>query len=161
VADYLAHCAGGEKPRMNPMHRDTDRSAGLHLFQELSTLGQQFAHTLLFRESLGEVEAANLACLRTPGTDMPAFKYGPLLFRFQFLLVLGLRYRLPDHGGFREENFEAHCPRIAVHPPMPPHPRAKIASGRRTGKNYERLAKIKKRYDPAKLFRINQNIKPA
>ena len=29
------------------------------------------------------------------------------------------------------------------------------------GKNYNRLAKIKKRYDPANLFRVNQNIKPA
>jgi FAD/FMN-containing dehydrogenase len=29
------------------------------------------------------------------------------------------------------------------------------------GKNYERLAKIKKRYDPGNLFRVNQNIKPA
>ena len=28
-------------------------------------------------------------------------------------------------------------------------------------KNYDRLAKIKKRYDPANLFRVNQNIKPA
>jgi hypothetical protein len=28
------------------------------------------------------------------------------------------------------------------------------------GKNYDRLAKIKKRYDPANLFRVNQNIKP-
>ena len=28
------------------------------------------------------------------------------------------------------------------------------------GKNYTRLAKIKKRYDPANLFRVNQNIKP-
>jgi FAD/FMN-containing dehydrogenase len=27
------------------------------------------------------------------------------------------------------------------------------------GKNYARLAKIKKRYDPANLFRVNQNIK--
>ena len=27
-------------------------------------------------------------------------------------------------------------------------------------KNYDRLAKIKKRYDPANLFRVNQNIKP-
>ncbi|MFZ1974420.1 MAG: FAD-binding oxidoreductase [Candidatus Acidiferrales bacterium] len=28
------------------------------------------------------------------------------------------------------------------------------------GKNYERLAKIKKRYDPTNFFRVNQNIKP-
>jgi hypothetical protein len=34
------------------MHRYADRSAGLHLFQELSTLGQQLAHTLLFRTGL-------------------------------------------------------------------------------------------------------------
>ena len=29
------------------------------------------------------------------------------------------------------------------------------------GKNYDRLAKIKKRYDPTNFFRVNQNIKPA
>jgi FAD/FMN-containing dehydrogenase len=29
------------------------------------------------------------------------------------------------------------------------------------GKNYDRLAKIKKRYDPTNLFHVNQNIKPA
>jgi FAD/FMN-containing dehydrogenase len=29
------------------------------------------------------------------------------------------------------------------------------------GKNYDRLAKIKKRYDPSNLFHVNQNIKPA
>ena len=33
------------------IHRDADPSAGLHLFQELSTLGQQLAHALLFRGS--------------------------------------------------------------------------------------------------------------
>ena len=31
---------------------------------------------------------------------------------------------------------------------------------RQFGKNYERLAEIKKRYDPTNFFRLNQNIKP-
>jgi FAD/FMN-containing dehydrogenase len=29
------------------------------------------------------------------------------------------------------------------------------------GDNYDRLAAIKKKYDPANFFRVNQNIKPA
>jgi FAD/FMN-containing dehydrogenase len=29
------------------------------------------------------------------------------------------------------------------------------------GKNYTRLTKIKKKYDPNNLFRVNQNIRPA
>jgi hypothetical protein len=34
---------------MNALHREAAASAGLHQFQELSTLGQQVAHTLLLR----------------------------------------------------------------------------------------------------------------
>jgi FAD/FMN-containing dehydrogenase len=29
------------------------------------------------------------------------------------------------------------------------------------GANYERLAALKKKYDPTNFFRLNQNIKPA
>jgi hypothetical protein len=45
---------------MNPMHCDTGRSVGLHLFQELSTLGQQLAHTLLFRQGFKGICPAGL-----------------------------------------------------------------------------------------------------
>jgi hypothetical protein len=44
-----------QKPRDEPHAPWADRSAGLHLFQELSTLGQQFTPTLLFREGCGRV----------------------------------------------------------------------------------------------------------
>ena len=49
------------------MHRDAGRSAGLHLFQELSTLGQQLAHTLLFRQGLGGVKPMFPASTSRPG----------------------------------------------------------------------------------------------
>ena len=38
---------------MNP---EAASSAGLHLFQELSTLGQQFAHPLLLGSGLGKIK---------------------------------------------------------------------------------------------------------
>ena len=63
---YLAHCASDKNRRMNPMHRETDRSAGLHVFQELSTLGQQLAHTLLLRQGLGRIEPVFPASMPRP-----------------------------------------------------------------------------------------------
>jgi hypothetical protein len=38
------------------MYRDAGHSVGLHLFQELSTLGQQVAHTLLLCQGLRGIE---------------------------------------------------------------------------------------------------------
>ena len=29
------------------------------------------------------------------------------------------------------------------------------------GPNYDRLAQVKRKYDPANLFKVNQNVKPA
>jgi hypothetical protein len=37
------------------MHREALCSAGLHLFQELSTLGQQLTHPLLLGQGLGRI----------------------------------------------------------------------------------------------------------
>jgi hypothetical protein len=61
---------------MNPVHRDTDRSAGLHLFQELSTLGQQLTPTVLLRQD-------RRGCQKRK--DIPTFKTCSLRFRFTFL----------------------------------------------------------------------------
>jgi hypothetical protein len=59
---------------VNPMHRDTDRSAGLHLFQELSTLGQQLAHTLLLRQGFRGVNPMSPASMsRTLQLSTPVF----------------------------------------------------------------------------------------
>ena len=38
------------------MHCEAVRSAGLHLFRELSTLGQQLARSLLLRPRLGRIK---------------------------------------------------------------------------------------------------------
>ena len=38
------------------MHREAAGSARLHLFQELSTLGQQLAHSLLPGSGLGRIK---------------------------------------------------------------------------------------------------------
>jgi len=46
----------GRIPRTKPMRREAAGSAGLHLFQELSTLGQQLAHALLLRQGCGRVK---------------------------------------------------------------------------------------------------------
>jgi hypothetical protein len=48
------------------MHPDADRLARLHLFQELSTLGQQLAHTLLLRQGRGGFPPNS--CPRTAGS---------------------------------------------------------------------------------------------
>ena len=42
---------------MNPAHRDAGHSVGVHLFQELSTLGPQVVYTLLLCQGLRGIEA--------------------------------------------------------------------------------------------------------
>ena len=66
----------GANLRVNPMHRDTDRSAGLHLFQELSTSGQHLAHPLFFGEDLGRKEPVLPASRSRP---CQPFGRGPVL----------------------------------------------------------------------------------
>ena len=41
---------------MNPMHREAADSVRLHLFRELSTLGQQLTHALLLGHGLGGIK---------------------------------------------------------------------------------------------------------
>ena len=71
----------GKSPPMNPKHRDAICSAGLHLFQELSTLGQQFAHTLLFREGLGRIEPVLPAGTSRPGQPFGGSRSGKVDIR--------------------------------------------------------------------------------
>jgi hypothetical protein len=65
----------GANPRMNPMHLYA-RSVGLHLFQELSTLGQQLAHTLLFRQGCGGVKPMFPARTARPGRTFGGARSG-------------------------------------------------------------------------------------
>jgi hypothetical protein len=69
--------AVGQKTRMNRKHRDVGCSAGLHLFQELSPLGQQLAHALLFLEAAAEY----CPCFQRPRFDCssPSAVRGPVL----------------------------------------------------------------------------------
>jgi FAD/FMN-containing dehydrogenase len=43
---------------------------------------------------------------------------------------------------------------------MPEDETQQRVQGAAYGKNYERLAKLKMKYDPANLFSVNQNIRP-
>jgi hypothetical protein len=57
------------------MHRDAGHSVGLHLFQELSTLGQQVAHTLLLGKGLRGIEPMFPASTsRTRQLTNPSFR---------------------------------------------------------------------------------------
>jgi hypothetical protein len=67
--DQAEGMTAADKPRMNPTHRDAGHSVGLHLFQELSTLGQQVAHTLLLCQGLRGIEPMFPA--RTPRPRQP------------------------------------------------------------------------------------------
>jgi hypothetical protein len=58
------------------MHREAVGSAGSHLFQELSTLGQQFVQTLLFREGLGRIEPVLPASTSRPGQPFGGARSG-------------------------------------------------------------------------------------
>jgi hypothetical protein len=64
------------------MHREADRSAGLHLFQELSTLGQHIAHTPLFCEAAAEY----CSCLQRDRASLSAVP-GPVPTRHFHLTI--------------------------------------------------------------------------
>jgi hypothetical protein len=60
----------GSRPADEPNARGADRSAGLHLFQELSTLGQQLAHTLLLWPGLRQNKARCSSASAATGPDL-------------------------------------------------------------------------------------------
>jgi hypothetical protein len=58
------------------MHREAAGSADLHLFQEVSTLGQQFTHTLLLRQGVSGIKPMLPAS--TPRPHQPFGLRGPV-----------------------------------------------------------------------------------
>ncbi len=65
--------------------------------------------------------------------------------------------------GWARELFDRMAPHATggVYVNFMPEDEAQRVSGGAYGANYERLAKLKAKYDPDNLFRRNQNIRPA
>jgi hypothetical protein len=92
----------GQKPRMNPMHRDADCSDGWHLFQELSTLARQLAYTLLLRWAVAKYSPCFPAGARRDRVSPWAVR-GPILAPHPFDTV-----RLPWPGLIGRAPFAQH-----------------------------------------------------